>query len=436
MGKQVKVALVGFGTVGTGVVKILQNHGAEITRKTGLTFELAHVVDMDIQRDRGVALPNGVLHNDLARAVGDDAVDIAVELVGGTGIAGEMVMDMLKSGKDVVTANKALLAERGEEIFAVARQQGRCVAFEASCCGGIPLVSSIRSGLAANQINAMYGIVNGTCNYILSGMSSQGKTYEVALQEAQQAGFAEADPTLDVNGADSAHKLAILGTLAFGKRIEFSDIAIEGIDGVDLKDIRYGQELGYAMKLLAIAERSEKCFSLRVHPAFISEDEPLARVSGPFNAVSVFGDAVGHTFYYGRGAGMMPTASAVVADMIEVAQGNTGRSFASAPGLGRQAELAQVCPTDKIMSRFYLRLSAVDRPGVFAHIARILGENKISISACLQHESVSSDSVPVVIMTHLARQGDMDKALVELEELAVIKAAPICVHVVTPPKDG
>jgi len=433
--KRVKVALVGFGTVGSGVARILLESAERIQQKTGIRLELAHVVDTDLQTKRPVKLPAGILHDDLEKLLADTDVSIAVELVGGTKIAADIVQKLLASGKDVVTANKALLAERGPEIYAAAREHGRCVSFEASCCGGIPVIGAIRTGLAANQTSAMYGIVNGTCNYILSGMSSEGKEYGTALKEAQAAGFAEADPTLDVNGADSAHKLTILAGLAFGTQVKYEDISVQGIDNVHLADIRYGKEMGYAMKLLAIAEQTNNGLSLRVHPSFISHDEPLAKVSGPFNAVSIFGDAVGHTSYYGRGAGMMPTASAVVADIIEVAQGNAARIFVGTPGLGRTAPACKLCPTQEIMSRFYLRLSVIDRPGVLAQIAKVLGDRKISISACLQHESESSESVPVVIMTHRAQQGDMDLALRDLQNLDTVKASPICIHVVTPPLD-
>ena len=434
--RRVKVALIGFGTVGSGVAKILLEQAEHIQRKTGVSLALTHVVDKDVTSKRPVELPQGLLHDDLAKVLADEQVDIAVELVGGTTFACDLQKKLLASGKDVVTANKALLAERGEEIYEVARQHGRCVAFEASCCGGIPIIGAIRTGLAANRVSTMYGIVNGTCNFILSGMTTEGKDYDTALAEAQAAGFAEADPTLDVNGADSAHKLAILAHLAFGQETRYADIPTTGIDKVDVADIQYGLEMGYVMKLLAIAEDTEHGLSLRVHPSFVSKNELLAGVSGSFNAVSVFGDAVGHTSYYGRGAGMMPTASAVVADIIDVAQGNAGRCFAATPGLGRRGEPCQLCPAEQVISRFYLRLTVTDQSGVFAQIGHVLGENDISISGLLQHESNSAGTVPVVIMTHQARQGNMDKALAELAKLAAVKAEPVCIHVVTPPTDN
>ena len=434
--RPIKIALIGFGTVGSGVARILLERAEHLRHKTDIDFVLAHVVDTDLTSERSVKLPEGMLHNNLEAVLADEQVSIAVELVGGTTLAADIVKKLLAAGKDVVTANKALLAERGEEIFAAARQHGRCVAFEASCCGGIPIVGALNTGLAANRIRAIYGIVNGTCNYILTEMSHQGKEYATALKEAQEAGFAEADPTLDVNGTDSAHKIAILGKLAYGQEVNFDNIPISGIDTIQLADIRNGLELGYSMKLLAITEQTQFGLSTRVHPAFISLEEPLAQVSGPFNAVSVYGDSVGHTSYYGRGAGKMPTASAVVADIIEIAKGNAAQNFASAAGLGRVAAPVSMCPAEEITSRYYLRLSVVDQPGVFAQMAQVLGDHQISISACMQHESESVESVPVVIMTHRVRQGDIESALKEIERLKVVKAAPICIAVITPPEEN
>jgi len=431
----VKVAVIGFGTVGAGVVKILQAGAEDIYRRTGVQLDLAHVVDVDLQRDRGVELKAGLLHDDLDRVLADKDVAVAVELVGGTTKAAEIHKRLLASGKDVVTANKALLGERGKEIFETAREHGRCVAFEASCCGGMPIIGALHTGLAANRISALYGIVNGTCNFVLSGMSNEGKDYSTVLHEAQAAGFAEADPTLDVTGVDSAHKIAILSMLAFGKEIDFQAVQVQGINTIDLTDIRHGQELGYIIKLLAIAEQNEHGLSLRVEPALVNKESYLAQVQGPFNMVSVFGDAVGHTCYLGRGAGMMPTASAVVADLIETARGNAGRIFASTAGLGRPAEPAQMCPVDEIRSEYYLRLSSVDRPGVFAQVAKIMGEHKVNISGCLQQGSRSGQFVPVVMMTYRARQKDIYDALSELARLEVVNAQPVCLPVVMLPAD-
>ena len=435
MDKTVHAALIGLGTIGTGVAKILTRNLDLIAARSGLNLNLKHVVDIDPVRSQAVDLPEGVFHTDVAKVIADDEVSIAIELIGGTTVATDITKQLLAAGKDVVTANKAMLAECGDEIYAVARKHNRCVAFEASCCGGIPLVGAIRSGLSANHITAMFGIVNGTCNYILSSMSNEGKEYGVALKEAQRAGFAEADPTLDINGSDSAHKIAILASLAFGCQINYDDIVFEGIESLDLVDIRFGQEMGYTIKLLAIAEQTAAGLSLRVHPSFICATDPLAQVNGSFNAMSIFGEEVGHTLYYGRGAGMMPTASAVVADVIEVARGNSAHLFANAPAFGQEAQAPTLCPMDAIESRFYLRLSVVDQPGVIAQVTKILGDKSISISACLQHESPHSASVPLVIMTHLASQGNVRQALAELESLDAVKDKPVCIHVVTPPLD-
>lgn len=437
MEKKVKVAIVGCGIVGTGVAKILLEQKENIKNRTGVELVLTDIVDKDLKRQRPVTIPAGVLHDDLDKVLNNPEIETVVVVVGGTTFEADIQKKVLASGKNVVTANKALLAERGQEIFSVAREKGKCVAFEASCAGGIPLISSINTGLAANNIQFLIGILNGTCNYILSSMTEQGKSYATALKEAQAAGFAEADPTLDVTGADSAHKIAILAMLAFGCEVDYNKVQYSGIDSVDLADITYGLKMGYIMKLLAMASRTDKGISIQVRMAFIADDEPLARVSGPFNAVSIFGDAVGHTFYYGRGAGMLPTASAVVADVIEVSRGNAGRIFENTVGLGKVAVPAVLCPAQENMSRFYLRINAADKPGVFASLSTILGNNDISIMSCLQQEAHESSPafVPVIIMTHLARQGNMDNALKEIAKLPTIKDKPICIPVVTPPSD-
>ncbi|MBN2844032.1 MAG: homoserine dehydrogenase [Sedimentisphaerales bacterium] len=437
MEKKVKVAIVGCGIVGTGVAKILLEQKESIKKRTGIELVLTDIIDKDLKRERPVSIPAGMLHSDLDKVLNNPEIETVVVVVGGTTIEAEIQKKVLASGKNVVTANKALLAERGKEIFAVAREKGKCVAFEASCGGGIPLISTIHTGLAANNIQYIIGILNGTCNYILSSMTEQAKSYATALKEAQVAGFAEADPTLDVTGADSAHKIAILAMLAFGCDIDYKNVAYSGIDAVDLVDINYGLKMGYVMKLLAMAWRTDKGISIQVRMAFISNEEPLSRVSGPFNAVSIFGDAVGHTLYLGRGAGMLPTASAVVADVIEVSRGNAGRIFDNTAGLGKEAEPAVLCPAQESMSRFYLRVNAADKPGVFASLSTILGNHDISIMSCLQQEvhDPGSEFVPVIIMTHLAREGNMDNALKEIANLPTIKDKPICIPVVTPPSD-
>jgi homoserine dehydrogenase len=429
--------LVGFGTVGTGVAKLICEEGDAIAAKMGVRLELACVVDVDTQKPRPVPLPEGILTSDLNRLVDDRSIDVGIELVGGTGIAREIQLRMLRAGKDVVTANKALLAVHGGELFRVARENGRCIAFEASCAGGIPIISALRAGLAANRITAMYGIVNGTCNYILSSMSSKDEAFASALAKAQKRGFAEADPTLDISGGDSAHKLAILASIAFGYEIALEDVYVQGLDGIARDDIRYGREMGYRLKLLAIAQRNpEGRISLRVHPSFIAADSSLARVDGSFNAISVFGNAVGEIFYYGRGAGMMPTASAVVADLIEVALGNSRTTFAHLQLRPREEAGPLIEQIDDSVSRFYVRVMAKDKPGVVARYSTILADHQISISGALQHEGTGpSNTVPVVITTHKTQERNMAAALAELPRLDVISGKPVCIRIVDIPQD-
>ena len=344
---------------------------------------------------------------------------------------------MLFRSKHVVTANKALLAEQGADLYRTALKAKRCIAFEASCCGGIPIVSALRTGLAANTISALYGIFNGTCNYILTHMTQSGAAFDDVLKAAQQKGFAESDPTLDIDGTDTAHKLAILAGLAFGCRIEMKDINIEGIQNVQIEDIRNAQEMGYVLKLLAIGEKDATGqLSLRVHPSFVSEDTPLADVDGPFNAVSVFGNAVGNVMFYGRGAGMMATASAVVADILDIALGTSERLFERMPMVTEKRKAANFKKIDDILSRFYLRIMAKDQPGVFARYGQILGKHGISISGAMQHEGSGPDNtVPVVITTHPTRQKNMAAALNELQRLDILRGKPVCIRIVEIPED-
>jgi len=479
--KIVKVGIVGFGTVGTGVAKLILEDADSIAAKTGLRLELACVVDIDTKSARPVKLPHGILTDDLNRLLDDDTIHIGVEMVGGIDAAKQVQLNMLEAGKDVVTANKALLAEHGNELYRVAHKNNRCIAFEASCAGGIPIISAIRTGLAANNITAMYGIVNGTCNYILTQMSEDRSqksevrnqslspvvvplssvfrplSFSEALAQAQEKGYAEADPTLDINGGDSAHKLAILASIAFGYEIALDDIFVEGIEAVSKDDIRYGGEMGYCLKLLAIAERTEdreqrtddrgqktdsdfrhltSGISLRVHPSFIAKDNPLARVEGPFNAISIFGSAVGQVMYYGRGAGMMPTASAVVADIIDVALGNSATTFRHLSLQPRSRTAPLIEKIDNLISRFYIKIMCNDQPGVIAQWSKVLAEHQISISGALQHEGIGPDNtVPVVIATHPTRQKNVTAALEDMEKLDVIGGKPVCIRIVDIPED-
>ena len=435
--RTVKVGLAGFGTVGTGVAKLIIEDGDSIAAKTGIRLELACVVDKDIESERPVILPQGILTDDLNKLFADESIAIGVELIGGTKVAKQVQLKMLTAGKDVVTANKALLAEHGNELYRVARENGRCIAFEASCAGGIPIVLAIRSALTANTISSMYGIVNGTCNYILSSMTHENQDFTTALAEAQKKGYAEADPTLDISGGDSAHKLAILASMAFGYEIALDDIFVEGIEGISIDDIRYGSEMGYSLKLLAIGQRSEQGrISLRVHPSFIPKDCSLARVTGPFNAVSIFGSAVGELMFYGRGAGMMPTASAVVADIIDVAMGNSGTTFAHLNLQPRSQTVPLIENMDNLVSRSYIRLMCKDQPGVVAKWSKVLADHDLSISGAIQHEDTGPDNtVPIVIATHPARQENISAALDDMEKLDVVGSKPVCIRIVDIPED-
>jgi homoserine dehydrogenase len=433
----VKVGLVWFGTVGSGVAKLILEDGNRIAAKTGIRLQLACVVDIDTESARPVKLPDGVLTDDLNRLLGDKTIEIGVEMIGGTDVAKEVQLKMLEAGKDVVTANKALLAEHGNELYRAARKNGRCIAFEASCAGGVPIISAIRTGLTANNIRAMYGIVNGTCNYILSNMTAKDEDFAVALAQAQEKGYAEADPALDISGVDTAHKLAILASIAFGYEITLGDIFVEGIEAISRDDIRYGGEMGYCLKLLAIGQMDERGrVSLRVHPSFIAKDSALARVGGPFNAVSIFGSAVGQVMFYGRGAGMMPTASAVVADIIDVAIGNSGTTFRHVHLRPRSEVEPLIEKIADCKSRFYIRVMAKDEPGVVASYGEVLRDHQISISGALQHEGSGPDNtVPVVITTHTTRQRNITGALNDLEGLDVFSGKPVCIRIVDIPDD-
>ena len=433
----IKIGLVGFGTVGCGVAKLILEEADSIAAKTGLRLELVCVVDIDTQSARPVKLPSGILTNDISKLLDDDTIQIGVELVGGTDAAKQIQLKMLEAGKDVVTANKALLAEHGNELYKAAHKNGRCIAFEASCVGGIPIVSGIRTGLAANNITAMYGIVNGTCNYILSNMTSEDEDFSEALAAAQEKGYAEADPALDINGDDSAHKLAILASIAFGYEITLEDVFVEGIEAISKDDIRYGGEMGYVLKLLAIGQKNkDNRISLRVHPSFIAKDNSLARVEGSFNAVSIFGSAVGQVMYYGRGAGMMPAASAVVADIIDVALGNSATTFRHLILKPRSETAPLIEKIGDTVSRFYIRVMCKDQAGVVARWSKILADHEISISGALQREGTGPENtVPVVITTHPTQQKNVTAALEDMEALDVIGGKPVCIRIVDIPED-
>jgi homoserine dehydrogenase len=429
----VGIGLIGCGTIGSGVVELLATNADVIAQKTGLRLELRHVCELNKAVWSTVKLPSGAFTDDLNAILADKATSIVIELIGGTTAAGEVVKKCLAAGKDVVTANKALLAVRGKEMFAAARAAGRCIVFEASVGGGIPLIAALREGLIANRIDAIIGIVNGTCNYILSEMAAHDRSYADVLEDAKRLGYAEPDPSFDVKGIDTAHKLAVLAAMAFQADIDFKSIFVEGIESIDRTELRVARELGYVCKLLAIGERDVEGISLRVHPAFIHQAHPLASVNGPFNAVSIYGNKVGHAFLYGRGAGPRPTASAVIGDVILAAMGNAGRTFEQFQLLADQNPPAKIKPIESVQSRYYVRAMVKDRPGVMAAITKVFGDNAISLSAITQHEGgaqSASGAVPVAIMTHLAREGAMRKAIGEIESLDVVAGRCVCIRVV------
>ena len=422
--KPVRIGLFGLGTVGAGVVKVCYSHRGELEEKIGAPVELAAVVDIDTAAPRegldNAALP---LTSDPDAILGDPSIDIVVELIGGLEPARSFVLRALAAGKHVVTANKALLATHGEELFAAARGCGRMLAFEASVAGGIPIIRALKDGLAANRILTIKSIVNGTANYILTKMTDEGLEFDRVLKEAQEKGYAEADPTFDVDGIDSAHKLQILAMLAFRTSVKLEDIYVEGITQITPLDIALAREMGYRIKLIAIAKSAEGAIELRVHPTMIPEKSPLSAVSGVFNAVFLAGDVVGDLMFYGRGAGQYPTASSVWADIVEIAGRHSDGQSARAldmPIIGSKALKSK--PMTDIKSFYYLRVSAQDQPAVLAQVAGILGRHDISIARVIQKTHQRAGVVPVVMMTHQAQEGNMQKALAEIDALPVIAA--------------
>jgi homoserine dehydrogenase len=431
---RVGVAIIGCGTVGRATAKLLCEEQTLLKAKCTPQISLQAIVDVDFSKARQAGLKESLFETDYEKVIQNEQIQIIVELVGGRTAAKKIIEKALKAKKYVVTANKALLASSGNELLALARSNGVCLGFEASCAGGIPIIRALYDGLIANRIDALFGIVNGTCNYILTSMTEEGKSYQDALNEAQAKGFAESDPTLDVSGEDSAHKLAILAALAFSQKIEYDSIPVQGIDTLELCDVAYGQELGYVIKLLAIARREDDGITLSVKPAFISKVHPLAWVSGPFNAVSIYSHKTGHTMYYGRGAGGDPTASAIVADIVDIALGTALLKFNKIKIWPDLHGDSQPYPLKEGKSRFYLRVMALDKPGVLAKIATILGNYEISINSVLQKEAYTDLSdkkgVPVVITTHKAPENSVSKALKEVDALNVITDKSVCIRII------
>ena len=421
----VKIGLLGLGTVGGGTVTVLTRNAAEIARRAGREIKIARAAAMQYNPEIPGLDQIGQIGNDAFAVVDDPEIDIVIELIGGYSPARELVLKAIANGKHVVTANKALIARHGNEIFAAARDQGVVVAFEAAVAGGVPIIKALREGLAANHIEWIAGIINGTGNFILTEMRDKGRDFGDVLAEAQALGYAEADPTFDVEGIDAAHKLTILGSLAFGIPLQFEKTFTEGISRIQAQDVAYAAELGYRIKHLGIARRSGHGIELRVHPTLIPPRRLIANVDGVMNAVLVKGDAVGPTLYYGAGAGALPTASAVVADVLDVARVLTSDPGNRVPHLAFQPdEIADipVLPMAEVETAYYLRIAALDQPGVMAEIAGILGSEGISIEAIKQKEPEEGDThVPLIMLSHRVQEGRMNRAIARIEALNTVK---------------
>lgn len=423
--RAIGIGLIGWGTVGCGVIRVLHENAQEIEARLGVPLKLTRVADMDLERQRPVSVPADMLTKRVEDVLEDPNIQIVVELIGGLGAAKTIICKALENKKYVVTANKALLAHRGNELFEIARKNGRAIGFEASVAGGIPFIKSLREGLAANRIETLYGILNGTANYILTRMTDDGLSFQAALLEAQQEGFAEADPTLDVEGIDAAHKLAIASAIAFGSEIKFDQVYTEGISNIAPLDIGFGKEFGYELKLLAIARNNDSRLEMRVHPTLIPASHVLASVKGAYNAVHIHGNAVGNIMLYGLGAGMMPTGSAVVADLIDLARdimSNVPERVAPLSFLPDRLRPVTIRPMSDISTCYYFRFAAVDRPGVLSKIAGILGKNDISIAAVIQKGREVEGAVPIVMLTHEAIERNVIRALDEMNRLDVVLA--------------
>lgn len=432
MKPRIGVGIIGFGTVGTGAVKVLFDNAGLIRRRVGVPIEVVRIADLDIARDRGLAVSPGVLTTDYRQVLQDPAVDIVVELIGGYDTAKRVILEAIAAGKHVVTANKALLAVHGEELFEAAARKGVDLGFEASVGGGIPVLRALTEGLAGNRIESIYGIINGTSNYILSRMTHEGQEFARILQDAQRAGYAEADPIFDVAGVDSAHKLAILVSLAYGTPVDFKEIYTEGITHLTPLDIAYAKEFGFTIKLLGIAKLIDGEVEARVHPTMLPSASPIAQVDGVYNAIQLVGDAVGDVVLYGQGAGALPTGSAVVSDIIAIGRnrlkGAAGR-VPVASFLQDQRRPLRMRSIEEVMSLYYLRFMVVDRPGVLAQIAGELGRCGISISSMLQQGRREGQTVPVVIKTHVARERDVQAALREINRKPFVSEPTMLIRV-------
>lgn len=424
---EIKVGLIGFGTVGTGLAQLFYFNGSRLDRRLGAPLRLVRIADKDLKTDRGLNPPVGVMTASADDILNDPEISIVVELIGGLEPAKSIILKAIESGKQVVTANKALLATCGNEIFSLAEEKGVGVFFEGAVAGGIPIIRAIREGLAANRVNTLHAILNGTCNFILTKMFQEKIPFNQALSQAQAEGLAEADPSLDVEGHDTAHKLAILLSVAFGGPLQLEKIPIEGISQLDPMDLEFAQDLGYTIKLLAIARRIDGRIEARVHPTLISKSHVLAAVSGAFNAIHITAEPVGEVLFYGLGAGRHPTASAVAGDVIEAARNARLGLKIRLPNLGQPGRLNEpliLAPIDELWTRHYLRLFSVDRPGVLSQISGILARYNISIKSVIQ-KGYGTEAVPIVIITHQAREADVRRALEEMRGLEVLVRPPV-----------
>ena len=422
--KAINVGLLGIGTVGGGTFTVLQRNADEIARRAGRPIRITVVADKNVELAKKVTGGACRVTDDAFAVVADPEVDIVIELIGGYGVAKELVLKAIANGKHVVTANKALLATHGNEIFKAAQDKGVMVAFEAAVAGGIPIIKALREGLTANRIEWIAGIINGTTNFILSEMRDKGLSFDTVLKEAQRLGYAEADPTFDIEGVDAAHKITILASLAFGIPMQFDKAYIEGISKLDAIDIKYAEQLGYRIKLLGITKRTDEGVELRVHPTLIPSKRLIANVEGAMNAVLVQGDAVGATLYYGKGAGAEPTASAVIADLVDVTRMATADPQNRVPHLAFQPNAMadiKILPMDEVITSYYLRLRVQDKPGVLADITRILADEQISIDAVIQKEpGEGEDQTDLIMLTHQTREKRVNAAIVKIEALGVV----------------
>ena len=423
------VGILGFGTVGTGTAQILLRNRHLLKERSGVDIRLKKIADLDITRDRGIKIPMGILTTHSDEVISDPDIHIVVELIGGTTVAKEFILKAIRKGKHVVTANKALLATHGIEIFRAAEKAGVEIGFEASVAGGIPIIKVLREGLVANRIRAVYGIINGTTNYILTKMTTEKAEYSQVLQEAQKLGYAEADPTYDVEGIDSAHKLAIIASLAFGSQYHLKDVYREGISWISPMDIEFAHELGYTLKLLGITKETNGRVELRVHPTMLPVDFLLSKVDGVFNAVYVEGDAVGSTLYYGRGAGDLPTGSAVVSDIADISRHIMTGAAGKFPAFFKAAKPMPLMNMEDVTSMYYFRFSAIDKPGVLSKISGILGKHNISIASVIQKDRHEGKAVPLVVLTHRAREKDVMRAVKEINKLQIVAGRAVYIRV-------